>query len=274
MLAENLSNPFGCRKTLMSSCRETLDLPELYRELDSLFARHSFVKETIYRTDAGPIDAWSRFVSAASPTVYLSSGIHGDEPAGPLAIAAFLAREKLAEVNWLVCPVLNPTGLAAGSRVNAEGLDLNRDYLQRVTPEVSCHAAWIERNTRPDLFLSLHEDWEAEGFYFYEISLSAAVPQRARMLLQAVSRGLVIDPNPLIDGHDVREPGWIHHEARSDFPDSWPEAIFMAHIGCPLSFTFETPSCAAPLQQRINAHLAAIDAALDSLETGDVGIRK
>ena len=144
----------------MSSCRETLDLPELYRELDSLFARHSFVKETIYRTDAGPIDAWSRFVSASSPTVYLSSGIHGDEPAGPLAIAALFGRAQLADVNWLVCPVLNPTGLAAGSRVNAEGLDLNRDYLQRVTPEVSCHAGWIEKNTRPDLFLFLRNQPE------------------------------------------------------------------------------------------------------------------
>lgn len=258
----------------MSSCGERLDLPELYRILDSLFARHLFARETIYRTDAGPIDAWSRFVSAAAPTVYLSAGIHGDEPAGPLAIAALLGRAQLAEVNWLVCPVLNPTGLAAGSRVNAKGLDLNRDYLHRVTPEVSCHAAWIERNTRPDLFLSLHEDWEAEGFYFYEISLITADPQRARMLLQAVSQRLVIDPNSSIDGHDVREPGWIHHEARSDFPDSWPEAIFMAQIGCPLSFTFETPSCAAPLQQRIAAHLAAIDAALRSLEAGDAEIRK
>jgi hypothetical protein len=274
MLAKNLSNPPSCRETLMSSCREILDLPELYRELDSLFARHSFARETIYRTDAGPIDAWSRFVSAAAPTVYLSSGIHGDEPAGPLAIAALFGRAQLAEVNWLVCPILNPTGLAAGSRVNAEGLDLNRDYLQRITPEVSSHAAWIERSIRPNLFLSLHEDWEAEGFYFYEISLSADQPQRARMLLQDVSRGLLIDPNPLIDGHDVREPGWIHHEARSDFPDSWPEAIFMAQIGCPLSFTFETPSCAAPLQQRVAAHLDAIDAAMRSLEAGDAEIRK
>ena len=94
------------------------------------------------------------------------------------------------------------------------------------------------------------------------------------MLLEAVSHRMVIDPNPSIDGHDVREPGWIHHEARSDFPESWPEAIFMAQIGCPLSFTFETPSCAAPLQQRIDAHLAAIDAALGSLEAGDAGSGK
>ena len=46
-----------------------------------------------------------------------------------------------------------------------------------------------------------------------------------------------------------------------DFPDLWPEAIFMAKLGCPLSFTLETPSLARKLDQRISAHLAAIDVA-------------
>jgi hypothetical protein len=59
----------------------------------------------------------------------------------------------------------------------------------------------------------------------------------------------------------VREPGWIFHEAEADFPDLWPEAIFMAKLGCPLSFTLETPSLARTLDQRISAHLAAIDVA-------------
>ena len=40
----------------------------------------------------------------------------------------------------------------------------------------------------------------------------------------------------------------------------WPEAIFLAKHGCPLSFTFETPS-QAPLARRIAALGAAVRAA-------------
>ena len=60
----------------------------------------------------------------------------------------------------------------------------------------------------------------------------------------------------------MREKGWIYHEAKADFPDSWPEAIYMAQRGCPLSFTFETPSCAAELGDRVAALVAVVEAAL------------
>ena len=45
-----------------------------------------------------------------------------------------------------------------------------------------------------------------------------------------------------------------------DLPENWPEAIFLAKRGCPVSFTFETPS-ANCLQDRIAAHVAAAKAA-------------
>ncbi len=46
-----------------------------------------------------------------------------------------------------------------------------------------------------------------------------------------------------------------------DVPQGWPEAVFLAKHGCPLSFTFETPSH-APLDQRLGAQKAAVHAAL------------
>ncbi|NJR43868.1 MAG: M14 family metallocarboxypeptidase [Akkermansiaceae bacterium] len=64
---------------------------------------------------------------------------------------------------------------------------------------------------------------------------------------------------PEIDGHEVDGPGWIYHPAEPDFPENWPEAIFMAKNGCPLSFTFETPSSAL-IEHRIAAHAAGVRA--------------
>ena len=63
------------------------------------------------------------------------------------------------DTRWTLCPAINPTGLAAGTRDNASGIDLNRDYLQRQSPEVQAHARWLECRDAPNLFLSLHEDW-------------------------------------------------------------------------------------------------------------------
>lgn len=246
----------------MRICSDRLDLQKLFVAMDELFFSRGFVREEIAMTAAGPMVAWSRFAGESFPTVYLSAGMHGDEPAGPLAIEAWWREEDTREINWLICPVLNPTGILAQTRDNAQGVDLNRDYLLQQTAEVRAHVAWLERQTVPDLFLSLHEDWETEGFYFYEISLSEDQPYRARRILDQVRTICPIEKNRLIDDHEVREEGWIHHEPQADFPDSWPEAIYLAKRGCPLSFTFETPSCALPLSQRITAQRAAIRAAL------------
>ncbi|MFM2220904.1 MAG: hypothetical protein RLZZ553_652 [Verrucomicrobiota bacterium] len=250
----------------MRICSDRIDLPQLFVDMDKLFADRGFEREEIAMTGAGPIRAWSRFSGEDDPTVYLSAGMHGDEPAGPLAVIQFWQDLDVSDVNWLVCPLLNPTGFLAATRDNAQQIDLNRDYLQRHSLEVRAHAQWLEQQKVPDLFLSLHEDWETDGFYFYEISLGEDRPQRALELLHAVSAVCPIEANAIIDDHVVRAPGWIHHEPQADFPESWPEAIFLAKRGCPLSFTFETPSCALPLTQRIAAHGAAIREALRLLK--------
>ena len=130
--------------------------------------------------------------------------------------------------------------------------------------EVAAHTAWIDRLRTPDLFISLHEDWETTGFYFYEINLHEDRPERARHILEAVSLWFPAEPGPEIDGHDVRSDGWIYHAAEPDLPEGWPEAIYLAKKGCPVSFTFETPS-RTRLPHRVAAHTAAVKSACSSL---------
>jgi protein MpaA len=218
-----------------------------------------FVPASLLELDAGILLAWER--PAKGPRVYLSAGIHGDEPAGPLAVLELL-RERFfdSSIHWLLCPALNPSGLAAFTRENAQGVDLNRDYWLRGTSEVAAHTRWLQAQAAPDLFISLHEDWETEGFYFYEINLAAENLGRMQSILTAVSPWFSPEPGPIIDGHEISGPGWIYHVAEPDVPEGWPEAIYLAKNGCPLSFTFETPSHAS-LEHRIAAHMAAVKAA-------------
>lgn len=208
----------------------------------------------------GPLHAWDR--PGPGPRVYLSAGIHGDEPAGPLALLELLRDGffQTQDCGWSICPTLNPSGLCAGTRENACGIDLNRDYWLRDSAEVIAHTAWFEERPTPDLFISLHEDWETAGFYFYEINLGEDQPSRARKILEAVRPWFPPEDSPEIDGHVVRDAGWIYHEAEADVPEGWPEAIFLAKMGCPVSFTFETPSH-AQLRNRVEAQAAAVKAA-------------
>lgn len=235
--------------------------PALFlREFRDEAEQRGFSCETLAETTAGPLLGFTS--PRTGEPAYLSSGIHGDEPAGPLATLSLLKDGFFDDgPAWTICPALNPVGLAAGTRENGDGSDLNRDYLARTTLEVQAHAAWLDARPTPQRFLSLHEDWESTGFYFYEINLGVDQPDRAAGILDAVAPWFPPEPSENIDDHPVRSAGWIYHEAEADFPDHWPEAIYVAKRGCPLSFTFETPS-SAELPKRIAAHQAAVHAAM------------
>lgn len=66
-------------------------------------------------------------------TVLLLATIHGDEPAGTPLLGR-LAEELAGQPPWLagrrvvLVPVANPDGLARGTRRNARGVDLNRNF--------------------------------------------------------------------------------------------------------------------------------------------------
>lgn len=223
-------------------------------------AARGFERVELGVVDGLPICAFGRRLAGA-PLVYLSAGIHGDEPAGPEALRRLLAAGEFdGRAEWWLCPVLNPWGLANGHRGNRDGRDLNRDYLARVTREVEMHAGWLESQPVPDLFISLHEDWETSGFYFYEINTTGR-PSFAAEILAEVAPVMPAEPEESIDDHLVTAPGWIFHPAEPDFPGDWPEAIFLAKRGCPVSFTFETPSSAA-WEARVAAHGLATRRAL------------
>lgn len=231
------------------------------------FAREAaacgFVGERVAGGGSGAIRGWVK--GEGKPLVYISSGIHGDEPAGPLALLELLRNRVFDDrFSWALVPMLNPDGLCAGTRENADGVDLNRDYWEKETNEVRGHVAWLEGMRVPDVFISLHEDWEAEGFYLYEIRHGEDRPVQTRGLLEAAQRVFPLEHGPLIDGHEIREAGWIFHGVDPDEPQGWPEAIFLSRRGCPLSFTLETPSRAA-LRERVVCHVGVVKRLIENV---------
>ena len=199
----------------------------------------------------------------AQRRIYLSTGIHGDEPAGPLAV-----RQLLEENTWpagcdlWLCPCLNPTGFPLNRREKRDGTDLNRDYRHPTTAEIRAHTAWLERQPAFDLSLCLHEDWEAHGFYVYELNLAGA-PSLAETMVDAVARVCPIDLSPWIEGREAHG-GIIRPVLDPTSRPDWPEAFHLIRHKTRLSYTLEAPSD-FPLAVRVAALVAAVNAALSAL---------
>lgn len=113
--------------------------------------------------------------TSGRPTVVLIGQQHGDEPAGSEALLVIsrelvqgLLEPLLDRINVVVVPRANPDGAAAGTRVTASGVDMNRDHLLLNTPEARALARAI--NTyRPILVLDAHE-YTAVGRYLQKFN--------------------------------------------------------------------------------------------------------
>ena len=193
----------------------------------------------------------------ATGGLYLSAGVHGDEPAASEALLAWAEGHaaQLRELPLLIFPCLNPWGISQNIRVDATGLDLNRAFHIAGHPIISA----VKRATAGHHFAAcvhLHEDYDAEGIYLYELARSGDLWGQA--ILSAGSRHIPRDPRKTIEGTRAKL-GHIHRRAvPAQFSQTdYPEAIWLFNEHTDRAYTAETPSELA-LPDRIAAHLAML----------------
>jgi protein MpaA len=212
-----------------------------------------------------PLYAVTRRTRGPRPRVYLSAGIHGDEPAGPLALLDLMERGVFDErAVWFICPLLNPVGFTKRTRENADGIDLNRDYKALRSLEIQAHARWLQAQPNFDAALCLHEDWEATGYYLYELNPGQRRRGLAAEILTNVMNVCPIEPATQIDGRPVAERGILRPVDDPQLRELWPESIYLRAHHTPLGYTLEAPS-SFPIAQRVAAHCAAVEAVLGEL---------
>lgn len=244
---------------------ETIEIETVQAETHQRALAAGWVAETFSSDRGWSLHAYHRLSPGASTHLYLSTGIHGDEPSGPLALLELLRENRWPRANLWLVPCLNPEGFRLNRRENAQGIDLNRDYRDSRTAEIAGHTAWLARQPRFDLSLLLHEDWEANGFYLYELDREGW-PGFAERIVESVRPVCPIETAPVVDDFPCAN-GVIRPAVQPEERPQWAEAIYLSEKKSRRIYNFETPSD-YPLPVRVRAHVAALRRAFASIEQG------
>jgi murein peptide amidase A len=208
--------------------------------------------------------------SRASPRLYLSAGIHGDEISGPLALLEMIRQPgSFVACDVAIFPILNPNGLARGLRTNWDEIDLNRDYRNTRSLEIKGHIEALMNLGRFDATMVLHEDYEGLGAYLYELNASLD-PDLGAKILAAMGHFVPIDLRPEIDdwpacGGIISRTDIIAKLGRIEDLPEWAEAVYLTLHHSDVCYTVETPK-PFPIDARVKAQIAAVETLMATLK--------
>lgn len=242
---------------------ERIHIRAVLRDVETAAQQHDWSSEIFH--DAGEFKLFALHRTcrdqAKRRRIYISAGIHGDEPAGPLTALKLLRGNNWPEnAEIFLLPCLNPVGFTLNSRTNLKGIDLNRDYRNPKSAEARAHIVWLERQPQFDLYLCLHEDWESHGFYLYEQNPDSKA-SLAEKMIEAIQKVCPIDLSENIEGRAAKGGIVRPNISPQERPD-WPEALYLISHKARQGYTLEAPSD-FPLATRVNTLVAGVNTALN-----------
>ncbi|MDF2378370.1 MAG: M14 family metallocarboxypeptidase [Verrucomicrobiales bacterium] len=251
------------------------DAGRLLKRWESLAGSKGWTTHVLGEAGGYPVFALLNERAAAGEAggLYVSAGVHGDECAPPWALLqwAEAGPAVLDELPVVLIPCFNPVGLSDNTRVNEEGIDLNRNFQNRDLPLI---ASWqsLLHEKKFTFALNLHEDYDATGIYLYEIADDGSPGDE---ILSACQDIIPRETAPSVDGSEFEngllihdpEAENLHQIVEEDLGGGMPEAIYLYLNHARNSFTFETPSEMDKLR-RIAAHERFLEAVSGYLRNG------
>lgn len=196
-----------------------------------------------------------------APRLLIASGFHGEEPAGPWGVLAFMAALPSAwrgAVDLRLLPLVNVSGFSAGQRFNRLGENPNRGYLPAFPEAPSAEGRVLKRHARRltawarDGLLTCHEDVLLAHTYAYTFEPHRRPGALTRALLSEAARHFELHPDGEVDGCPVRG-GCVFNHRDSSF-EAWLTARGVAVAAC-----YETPG-QQPFERRVAAQAAVMRA--------------
>jgi len=200
--------------------------------------------------------------------LYLSAGVHGDEPAAVWALLEWAeANEKLLNrERVLILPCVNPWGFENNVRLDFRGRDLNRMFQNKTLP---FFRAWrkLIGNQQFRLALNLHEDYDAQGIYVYELAprgahCSEEIFERIEFIIPRENRKNI--EGQRLNAGIARSSGDLRRVVEKELEGGYPESIYLYLNHCKVAMTFETPSEFA-FHERVRSHKRFIKEAIGAV---------
>ena len=205
--------------------------------------------------------------SARTPQrVFITGGMHGDEPAGVEAVLQFLERDnttRLKNFSFLVIPCINPYGYVHNTRETLDDIDINRAFETDDVAEVAIVKKALGQ-TQFSLAIDFHEDYDATGFYLYEGKRDEKYIG-PRLATAAKAIGPLDPDDPGEDAPDLAEG--VYKVATS-----WGTqglTPYLLHFHSEHVIISETPTVWQQ-EQRVALHLTILDTALDIISGKDI----
>lgn len=229
---------------------EKIDYAAYESELITLASENKSISlKTIGKTYEGRC-LYSLELQGSGPDIMITSGHHGNEPAGPMAVLNFIEdwSENPLDYNVTVFPLINPDGYEMNRRENSRLEDLNRQYENTTEVEIQSLINALDTERNYVAALDLHEaPMYDEGFFVYE-----SIPVENDILLGQAIVDKIGQQYPLYnDGvnRSISREGSCRH--------------FFHTMGA-YSITFETPG-QWDIDKRIDMEMIGLYAALDKL---------
>lgn len=231
------------------------DVPHLLGRWRRVARAAGLKLQVIHETAGYPVIFLTSSRAGKRP-LYFSAGVHGDEAGAVLGLLEWAERS----VGWLrtaevvLVPLFNPAGLALNTRHDADGQDLNRLFDHPTHPHIQGWRRAVA-GCHPRLAVCLHEDYDAQGLYAYELNQDAGI-RLAEYCLSLTDSILPRDPRPAIEGRRARQA--IIRRRHLPMVADLPEAVILYQQGTRCTLTFETPS-EYSLAVRVFAHVRLLE---------------
>lgn len=236
------------------------DAQHLIQRWSVLAQRTGCALETLCMADDLPVIVLeSPAAHQGAEAVYLSAGVHGDEAGAAWGLLAWAEKHAahLRDGAFLIAPCLNPVGLMLNTRADHRGIDLNRAFHNAEDLICGAWQRWITGRAMK-FGLCLHEDYDGQGLYLYE--LNHATQTSGHDIMRQCASVIQVDPRTDIDGQPA-DHGVIRRRELPTHLPGMPEAVELHLRNCPLTLTFETPS-EFDLDIRVQAQVRFIESAI------------
>lgn len=256
------------RETELNIDPQAVDLPKFYSDLRAAATDITVheLAQAQYSGEQWPLLLFSPATPSppAKKSILVVAGIHGNEVSGSLAALRALSTPAPESVVLHVLAPANPVGLKHGSRYNAQGCDINRDFKAYRTVEARAIRSAVER-VRPTLVLSLHEGPQ-EGIFIIgtqstpqslQQAITTALGARNFPLAQKNNLGMRLEtPGTMVEGAFItRAKSWLGIYSLGEYTTS---------LGIPL-ITTEAPWTLPSMEGRIQMQQVVLETLVSEL---------